>query len=256
MFDKHDYNDYLDYSFMSYFVTQADLRSKMKKNPGVALPLLLDKSDIAYAFEILENCYEVWEQGWYYSPDNKEGANDKQKENYAKFKKMKKEKVLRLEGLDKVTYDALKLKTYKFTTGTSKTRDGHGITKDGMLFFDKHMKRYGAFLKDEKLKEAFIRYWDKHDEELRRVSEVLYNGRGVAGCKRKSASDDDSDEDEGSPRGVIFFSGEEGYKDPCDDYETDDDEEVECSFDREVNEAAGRIAAAERNATATAMTGV
>ena len=59
MFDKHDYNDYLDYSFMSYFVTQADLRSKMKKNPGVALPLLLDKSDIVYAFEILENCYEV-----------------------------------------------------------------------------------------------------------------------------------------------------------------------------------------------------
>ena len=47
---------------------------------------------------------------------------------------------------------------------------------------------------------------------------MLYNGRGVAGCKRKSASDDVSDEDEGSPRGVIFFSGEEGYKDPCDDY--------------------------------------
>eukprot|EP00956_Cyclotella_meneghiniana_P008748 scaffold11966_cov51-Cyclotella_meneghiniana.AAC.2 len=158
---------------------EADLRSKMKKNPGVALPLLLDKSDIAYAFEILENCYEVWEQGWYYSPDNKEGANERQKENYAKFKKMKKE-------------------------------------------------------------------------------QVLYNGRGVAGCKRKSASDDESDEDEGSPRGVIFFSGEEGYKVPCDDYETDDDEEVEDSFERGLNEAVERIAAADREAAAeaTTMTGV
>ena len=147
-------------------ITQTDLRNRIKQNPGVVLPLLLNRSDIAYAFEILENCAHVWEQGWHYSPANKEGANDKQKENFAKYKKMKKEKVLRLDGVEKVEYDALKLKKYKFTSGTTKSRDGHGITKEGMIFFDKHLKRYGAFLKNEKMKETFIRYWDKHDEEL------------------------------------------------------------------------------------------
>ena len=35
-----------------------------------------------------------------------------------------------------------------------------------MIFFKKHMMRYGAFLKNDKMKEAFICCWDKHDEEL------------------------------------------------------------------------------------------
>ena len=215
-------------------ITQTDLRNRVKQNPGRVLPLLLNRSDIAYAFEILENCAHVWEQGWHYSPANKEGANDKQKENFAKYKKMKKEKVLRLDGVEKVEYDALKLKKYKFTSGTTKSRDGHGITKEGMIFFDKHLKRYGAFLKNDKMRETFIRYWDKHDEELRRVSEVLYNGRALCGSKRKASDEDDGNcVEDSSPRGVIFFSGEEGYKDPCDDYETDDEEET--SFERLVH---------------------
>ena len=191
------------------------------------MPLLLDVSDVAYTFEILYNCEEVWEQGWHYSPDNRDGANANRKEQYAKFKKMKKEDILRLSGTDQVNYSTIKFKTYRYTSGTTKTRNKHGISTDGMKFFEKHKMRYGAFLKNEKMKEAFVRYWDKHDEEHNKVDKVLFNGRGLGGNKRRRSGDDEDGvgEDDASPRGVIFLRGEEGYKDPFEDYETDEEGE-------------------------------
>ena len=79
----------------------------------------------------------------------------------------------------------LDLKRYKYTSGTKKEAYGHGITKDGMRFYNKHRLRFGAFLADEKLKEKFIHYWDKHDEEQGLVDEVIFNGR--MNKKRKAA---------------------------------------------------------------------
>eukprot|EP00956_Cyclotella_meneghiniana_P003824 scaffold4611_cov45-Cyclotella_meneghiniana.AAC.4 len=63
------------------------------------------------------------------------------------------------------------------------------------------------------------------------------SGRGLSGSKRKGASDENDGGcgKDSSPRGVIFFIGKEGYKDPCDDYETDDEEEN--LFERGMNTA-------------------
>eukprot|EP00956_Cyclotella_meneghiniana_P008546 scaffold11579_cov40-Cyclotella_meneghiniana.AAC.11 len=198
----------LFYYFIMRFViglyTKADLRQLIKTNPGQPLPLIMDVSDVAYAFEILENCREVWDQVWHHDPENENGANDASKNAYKKFKKLNKRERAELCDEDKSALRALDLKNYKYTTGTKKTAYGHGITKDGMEFYEKHLLRYGAFLADERMKETFMRYWDKHDEEQGLVNEVIFNGR----MNRKS--------------GVIILRGEVGYVDPFAGYESDE----------------------------------
>ena len=201
---------------------KADLRQLIKTNPGRPLPLIMDVSDVAYTFEILENCREVWDQVWHHDPENDNGANDASKKAYKRFSKMNKRDRAELNDEDRSALKSLDLKTYKYTTGTKKTAYGHGITKDGLKFYEKHLLRYGAFLSDEKLKETFMRYWDKHDEEQGLVDEVIFNGR--MNRKRKTVEDAVVEDDLESPRGVIILRGEVGYVDPFAEYESDEGE--------------------------------
>eukprot|EP00956_Cyclotella_meneghiniana_P028968 scaffold68972_cov65-Cyclotella_meneghiniana.AAC.1 len=134
------------YYFIMRFVvglyTKADLRQLIKTNPGQPLPLIMDVSDVAYTFEILENCREVWDQVWHHDPENDNGANDASKKAYKRFKKLNKRERAELNDEDRSALKALDLKTYKYTTGTKKTAYGHGITKDGLKFYEKHLLRY------------------------------------------------------------------------------------------------------------------
>ena len=100
---------------------KADLRQLIKTNPGQPLPLIMDVSDVAYTFEILENCREVWDQVWHHDPENDNGANDASKKAYKRFSKMNKRDRAELNDEDSSALKALYLKTYKYTTGTKKT---------------------------------------------------------------------------------------------------------------------------------------